>query len=92
MRDAVVTTFFSVNHAVYEDKPSHIRDMSLSQWETTFTSNLTSSFLVIRAFLRQLDQLSDAEKEKVAIVLIGSTAGKYGEAGAYDAARRSNTG
>ena len=84
MRDAVVTTFFSVNHAVYEDKPSHIRDMSLSQWETTFTSNLTSSFLVIRAFLRQLGQLSDEEKEKVAIVLIGSTAGKYGEAGEYN--------
>lgn len=55
--------------------------MTLSQWENTFTSNLTSSFLVIRAFLRQLDSLSDAEKDKVAIVLIGSTAGKYGEAG-----------
>lgn len=55
--------------------------MALSQWEHTFSSNLTSTFLIIRAFLRQLDQLSEAEKEKVAIVLIGSTAGKYGEAG-----------
>lgn len=54
--------------------------MTLQQWENTFTSNLTSSFLVIRAFLKQLDRLSDAEKESVAIVLIGSTAGKYGEA------------
>lgn len=69
-----------MNHAIYEDKPAPVKDMTLQQWENTFTSNLTSTFLVIRAFLRQLDRLSDAEKDSVSIVLIGSTAGKYGEA------------
>lgn len=72
-----------VNHAIYENKSAPIRDMSLQQWQSTITANLTSSFLVIRAFLRQLESLSSEEKEKVAIVLIGSTAGKYGEAGRH---------
>lgn len=75
----------TVNHAIYEGAAAPVKDMSLAQWENTFTSNLTSSFLVIRAFLRQLDRLTDAQKEKVAIVLIGSSAGKYGEAGTKDA-------
>lgn len=71
-----------VNHAVYEDAPAPIRDMSLAQWRNTFEANLTSSFLLIRAFLRQLDRLSPEQLKKVAIVLIGSTAGKFGEASA----------
>lgn len=74
----------TVNHAVYNSTPSHIKDMPLAQWEHTFTSNLTSSFLVIRAYLRQLEAQSAADKAKAAIVLIGSTAGKYGEAGHAD--------
>lgn len=55
--------------------------MSLEQWNNTFNANLTSTFLIVRAFLRQVEKLSEEEKEKVSIILIGSTAGKYGEAG-----------
>lgn len=58
-----------------------MKDMTLSQWNNTITTNLTSTFLVIRAFLRQLDGQSEEAKRNVAVVLIGSTAGKYGEAG-----------
>jgi len=72
-----------VNHATYEDKDAPMRDMTLSQWNNTITTNLTSTFLVIRAFLRQLDGQSEEAKRSVAIVLIGSTAGKYGEAGKH---------
>ena len=60
-----------------------MQDMTLSQWNNTITTNLTSTFLVIRAFLRQLDGQSEEAKRNVAVVLIGSTAGKYGEAGTY---------
>ena len=73
-----------MNHAVYESRDVPLRDMTLEQWNRTLTCNLTSTFLVIRAFLKQLDQLSHDMKSKVAIVLVGSTAGKYGEAGACD--------
>lgn len=55
--------------------------MTLEQWNNTLTTNLTSTFLVLRAFLRQLESQSEEDKRKAAIVLIGSTAGKYGEAG-----------
>ncbi|KAK9895798.1 NAD dependent epimerase/dehydratase [Cystobasidium minutum MCA 4210] len=73
-----------VNHATYEDKDAPMKDMTLEQWNNTLTTNLTSTFLVIRAFLRQLESQSDEDKLKAAIVLIGSTAGKYGEAGHAD--------
>lgn len=76
--------FCLVNHAVYESRPAPLKDMTLKQWQGTFEANLTSSFLIIRAFLRQVEKLSDAQKDKVAVVLIGSTAGKYGEAGKCD--------
>lgn len=55
--------------------------MTLSQWKKTLTTNLTSTFLVIRAFLRQLEGQPKEALDTAAIVLIGSTAGKYGEAG-----------
>lgn len=70
-----------VNHAVYESNPAPIHEMQLKQWENTLSSNTTGTFLIIRAFMRQINKLSEQEKGKVAIVLIGSTAGKYGEAG-----------
>ena len=73
-----------VNHAYYEARNVPVAQMSLDQWESTFKANLTSSFLVVREYLRGLEQAADAVKEKAAIVLIGSTAGKMGEAGHMD--------
>lgn len=46
--------------------------------------NLTSSFLVCREYLRGLRTLSEEKKRVASIVLIGSTAGKFGEAGHAD--------
>ncbi|KAL7278487.1 hypothetical protein ACG7TL_007486 [Trametes sanguinea] len=73
-----------INHAYYEARDVPIARMTLEQWESTFSTNLTSSFLVARQFLRGLEKAADHAKEKAAIVLIGSTAGKYGEAGHAD--------
>ena len=54
-------------------------EMSLDRWKTTIDTNLTSSFLVTREYLKQLKTASLKSKEKAAIIFIGSTAGKYGE-------------
>jgi 3-oxoacyl-[acyl-carrier protein] reductase len=58
-----------------EDVP--VSEMSLARWRTTLDDNLTSVFLTARGFLRQLD--GDG-----ALVLVGSTAGIFGEAGHAD--------
>jgi NAD(P)-dependent dehydrogenase (short-subunit alcohol dehydrogenase family) len=67
-----------VNHAIYVHKITPVMDMSLEQWENTLKTNLTSSFLVIREYLRRLDKASTEDKDRANIVLIGSTAGKHG--------------
>jgi len=73
-----------VNHGIWEVKEAPLVSMTLDQWENTVTTNLTSCFLVIRSYLQQLQQATDAQKAKVAIVMIGSTAGRFGEAGHAD--------
>ena len=37
-------------------------DMSLEQWKSTFDINMTSSFLVVREYLKQLAQATSAER------------------------------
>jgi 3-oxoacyl-[acyl-carrier protein] reductase len=58
-----------------EDTP--VWEMSLERWRDTLDANLTATFLTARGFLRQLD--GDG-----ALVLVGSTAGVFGEAGHAD--------
>ena len=61
--------------------------MTLKQWNRTINANLTSSFLVTREYLKGLENLPEDRKglkNKAAIVLVGSTAGKYGEPGHAD--------
>jgi 3-oxoacyl-[acyl-carrier protein] reductase len=58
-----------------EDVP--VRDLPLERWRRTIDANLTSTFLTARGFLRQLE--GDG-----ALVLVGSTAGIFGEAGHAD--------
>jgi len=58
-----------------EDVP--VSEMSLERWRATLDENLTSVFLTARGFLAQLE--GDG-----ALVLIGSTAGIFGEAGHAD--------
>ena len=71
-----------INHARYEARYVPLAEMELAQWEETFRTDVASSFLVARAFLRALAVAPS--RERAAVVLIGSTAGKRGEGGHAD--------
>jgi len=58
-----------------EDQP--VWELPLERWRATLDANLTATFLTARSFLRQLDG-------EGALVLVGSTAGIFGEAGHAD--------
>jgi 3-oxoacyl-[acyl-carrier protein] reductase len=58
-----------------EDVP--VWELPLERWRETVDANLTATFLTARGFLRQLE--GDG-----ALVLVGSTAGIFGEAGHAD--------
>jgi len=76
-----------VNHAIFVTKDTPLSQMTLRQWDRTINANLTSSFLVIREYLKSLESLGEdgsGLKDKAAIILVGSTAGKYGKAGNAD--------
>jgi 3-oxoacyl-[acyl-carrier protein] reductase len=60
-----------------EDVP--VWELSLERWEHTLRTNLTASFLVARAFLREVERTGHGS-----LVLVGSTAGLFGEAGHAD--------
>ena len=60
-----------------EDRP--LWNLDLERWEATMASNLTATFLTVRAFLRHC-----AATKTGSIVMIGSTAGQVGEAGHAD--------
>jgi 3-oxoacyl-[acyl-carrier protein] reductase len=70
-----------------EDVP--VWELPLERWETTVRANLTATFLVARAFLREVERSGHG-----ALVFIGSTAGMFGEAGHadYAAAKSGVTG
>jgi NAD(P)-dependent dehydrogenase (short-subunit alcohol dehydrogenase family) len=55
-------------------------DMSLDQFMNTIHVNLTGTFLFTKHFLRNLD----INGPPPSIILIGSTAGRFGEAGHAD--------
>ena len=58
-----------------EDVP--VRDLELERWRATLDANLTATFLTARGFLRRL-------RGDGSLVLVGSTAGLFGEAGHAD--------
>lgn len=60
-----------------EDVP--VWELSLERWEETVRQNLTATFLTARAFLREV-----ARSGHGSLVLVGSTAGRFGEAGHAD--------
>jgi 3-oxoacyl-[acyl-carrier protein] reductase len=60
-----------------EDVP--VWQLSLERWEETLRANLTASFLVARAFLREVERNGHGS-----LVFVGSTAGVFGEAGHAD--------
>ena len=54
-------------------------NLSLERWQATLDANLTATFLTVRSFLRHVTATGTGS-----IVMIGSTAGSYGEAGHAD--------
>jgi 3-oxoacyl-[acyl-carrier protein] reductase len=60
-----------------EDAP--VWELPLERWEQTLRQNLTSAFLVARGFLREVERNGHGS-----LVLVGSTAGVFGEAGHAD--------
>jgi 3-oxoacyl-[acyl-carrier protein] reductase len=59
-----------------EDVP--VSELPLERWRATLDANLTATFLTARGFLAQLGDREGA------LVLVGSTAGSFGEAGHAD--------
>jgi 3-oxoacyl-[acyl-carrier protein] reductase len=60
-----------------EDVPAW--ELPLERWEATMRSNLTATFLTARGFLREVERQGHGS-----LVLVGSTAGIFGEAGHSD--------
>jgi len=60
-----------------EDVP--VWELPLERWEATLRANLTATFLTARAFLREVERSGHGS-----LVLVGSTAGRFGEAGHAD--------
>jgi 3-oxoacyl-[acyl-carrier protein] reductase len=60
-----------------EDQP--VWELPLERWRGTLDANLTSTFLTARAFLREVERNREGS-----LVLVGSTAGIFGEAGHAD--------
>jgi 3-oxoacyl-[acyl-carrier protein] reductase len=56
-----------------ENEP--VWELSLERWESTLGANLTATFLTSRAFLREVERNGHGS-----LVLVGSTAGRFGEA------------
>ena len=59
------------------DEP--VWELPLARWEETLRANLTATFLTARGFLREV-----ARNGHGSLVLVGSTAGRFGEAGHAD--------
>ncbi len=67
------------NAGAWENRDVPVHQMTLRQWEDTLATVLTSAFLCAREFLRRV-----AERKRGNLVLIGSTAAVFGEAGHAD--------
>ena len=64
---------------VYPSEDVPVWELSLDRWERTVRENLTATFLTARAFLREVERQGHGS-----LVLVGSTAGVFGEAGHAD--------
>ena len=68
-----------VMHGVWPRDDVPVWKLPLQRWDETLRQNLTSTFLVARAFLREVERNGHGS-----LVLVGSTAGVFGEAGHAD--------
>jgi len=69
------------NAGVWPESHVPIHEMSVQQWQSTMDTNLKSVFLCCRFFIQQVAKHDIVDPS---IVMIGSTAGIYGEAGHGD--------
>jgi 3-oxoacyl-[acyl-carrier protein] reductase len=60
-----------------DDEP--VWRLSLARWDEVLRANLTATFLTARGFLREVEKSG-----RGSLVLVGSTAGRFGEAGHAD--------
>jgi 3-oxoacyl-[acyl-carrier protein] reductase len=66
---------------VYPSEEMPVWELELARFERTLALNLTATFLTARGFLREVRSTGDGAG---ALVLVGSTAGRFGEAGHAD--------
>jgi 3-oxoacyl-[acyl-carrier protein] reductase len=64
---------------VWPEKDVPVWQLPLERWEATLRANLTATFLTARGFLRGVERSGHGS-----LVLVGSTAGLFGEAGHAD--------
>ena len=76
-------------HGVWPRDDVPVWELPLERWDETVRQNLTATFLVARAFMREVERIGHGS-----LVLVGSTAGVFGEAGHadYAAAKSAITG
>ena len=64
---------------IWPDEDVPLWKLSLDRWQRTLAANLTATFLTARGFLREVESSGRGN-----LVLVGSTAGLFGEAGHAD--------
>jgi 3-oxoacyl-[acyl-carrier protein] reductase len=67
------------NAGTWDPTDVPVAGMTLDRWRATIESNLTATFLTARAYLRHVETTQAGS-----LVLVGSTAGLFGEAGHAD--------
>jgi len=65
------------NAAISDPEGQSIQDMTLERWDETLRVNLTGTFLCAKFFFSNLEKHSE---ETASLILVGSTAGLFGEA------------
>jgi NAD(P)-dependent dehydrogenase (short-subunit alcohol dehydrogenase family) len=69
-------------HGVFETAEHSIAEMSVEQFRRTIDVNLTGTFIFVKHFLRYI--LDPNWEPAPSVVIVGSTAGRFGEAGHAD--------
>ena len=69
------------NAAIYPHEYVEIEKMSFIRWKETLSIDLDSVFLCCRSFVQQLREF---DGDTASIIIVGSTAGVFGEAGHAD--------
>jgi 3-oxoacyl-[acyl-carrier protein] reductase len=64
---------------VYPEEDVPVWELGLERWNATIAANLTATFLTARGFLQEVESTGHGS-----LVLVGSTAGVFGEAGHAD--------